>query len=227
MTSRETAAAARLRSGLEQLGLAGSDRAQVLLDYADAVLEANKRTNLVGTRDLDGLALLILDALAPLARRSLRGPVVDIGSGAGLPGVAAAIVFQHLHFVLLEPRAKRAAFLEATRAQIGLSNVTVRKLTAQRAAAGPLGASFGTALARAVATPATALALGLPLVRPGGTALMYLGRQARPTASELQIIKRLGGTLEEATAVSVPYLAAARHIWAVRKGAMAGRRVQL
>ena len=114
MRTGEAESAACLSSGLEELGLGGSDRAKVLLEYAGAVLEANKRTNLVGARDLDGLALLILDALAPLAHRSLEDPVVDIGSGAGLPGMVAAIVFPRRRFVLLEPRAKRAAFLEAT-----------------------------------------------------------------------------------------------------------------
>jgi 16S rRNA (guanine527-N7)-methyltransferase len=188
-----------------------------LLEFADLLLAENQRTNLTGARDLKGLVREhFLDSLAPLALLDLRPPIVDVGSGAGFPGIPAAIAHPDKEFVLLEPRAKRAAFLESAAKRLGLENVSVVKSSALGPGAAPVLGKAGTVLMRAVAEPGAALALGLPLLRPGGRLVMYEGRAARPSA-ELRKVAKRGGADIEPRAVRVPSLEAVRHAWIVRK----------
>jgi 16S rRNA (guanine527-N7)-methyltransferase len=97
--------------------------------------------------------------------------VVDIGSGAGLPGIPVAISRPDLSVYLVEPRARRAAFLELTVYTLKLSNVRV---VVSRAEKVDLAADF--CLARAVASPANAWRLAQRLLSPGGRLLLWAGR---------------------------------------------------
>lgn len=201
---------------MRELGIrVGEDVAGALERYASIVLAENKRTNLVGAKTPEQLVLHILDSLAPLVGLKLADPVVDLGSGAGLPGLVAAIVFPAHAYVLIEPRAKRAAFLERATRELGLARARVVRATAPKSASAALPGGAGTVLARAIAKPAAALALGLPLLRKRGRLIMYLGRQAQPSPGERAIMLRLGGRLVEAKRVYVPYLEAQRHAWIV------------
>ena len=125
----------RLIDGLRTLGFEHPARlAGRLAEFSGLLLEANTRTNLVGAKTLEGLvAPHLLDSLAPLAGLRLASPVVDVGSGGGMPGIPAALAFPASRFVLLEPRAKRVAFLKEAVAALGLSNVEVEQTSAQTA----------------------------------------------------------------------------------------------
>ncbi len=125
----------RLIDGLRTLGFEHPARlAGRLAEFSGLLLEANTRTNLVGAKTLEGLvAPHLLDSLAPLAGLRLASPVVDVGSGGGMPGIPAALAFPASRFVLLEPRAKRVAFLKEAVAALGLSNVEIEQTSAQTA----------------------------------------------------------------------------------------------
>jgi 16S rRNA (guanine527-N7)-methyltransferase len=209
----------RLESGLAQLGFAEpSDLAVRLAAFGRLLLEANRHTNLVGAKSLDDLVgAHLLDSLAPLAGMRLREPIVDLGSGAGLPGIPAALAWPGLYFVLLEPRAKRADFLRSAVAALGLDNVEVEKVSAETAGRGQWRDRAGTVLARALAKPEAALVLALPLLARGGRLAVYTGREAAPGEPELAAIGRLNARLVEARAVVVPYLDAQRHVWIIEK----------
>ncbi len=97
--------------------------------------------------------------------------VVDIGSGAGLPGIPVAISRPDLSVYLVEPRARRAAFLELTVDTLKLSNVRVVVSRAERV---DVAADF--CLARAVASPANTWRLAQRLLVPGGRLLLWAGR---------------------------------------------------
>ncbi len=213
------AARERLERGLEQLGFAEPQRlAGRLTEFSELLLAANRETNLVGAKSLDELVgPHLLDSLAPLAGQTLEGPVFDVGSGAGLPGIPAALAWPAQPFVLLEPRAKRAKFLAGAVEALRLQNAEVKQLSASSAAAAGLAKQAGTLLVRALAKPAVALAASLPLLAPGGRLFLYTGRQARPTDGEMRIIRDGGGWLVEARHVEVPYLDAQRHIWIVTR----------
>ena len=211
--------ARRLEAGLAALGIASAEAvAERLLDYAHLLLAANAKTNLVGAKSLRGLiAAHLLDSLAPLAGEVLAVPVVDLGSGAGLPGLPAAIAWPELDIVLLEPRAKRVQFLRGVVNELALPNVRVEEATAQSAARHGMARRPGTVLARALAAPARAIALALPLLRPGGRLFLYQGKTSAPDKAGLKRIAACGGRLLEARRVMVPYLDGQRHVWVVEK----------
>ncbi|MBV8222031.1 MAG: class I SAM-dependent methyltransferase, partial [Candidatus Eremiobacteraeota bacterium] len=96
-------AGARLELGLAHLGFAQPRHlAERLMAFGALLLEANRDTNLVGASAMEELvATHFLDSLAPLAGRWLQSPVIDVGSGAGLPGIPAALAFPSADVVLL------------------------------------------------------------------------------------------------------------------------------
>ena len=112
------------------------------------------------------------DALAGLPYLG-EGPVVDVGSGGGSPGVPLAAERPDLRFELLEATAKKCAFLRRWAAE--LPNVEVVCARAEEHAAGGGREAYGTALARALAPPAVAVEWCLPLVRSGGRLVLYAG----------------------------------------------------
>jgi 16S rRNA (guanine527-N7)-methyltransferase len=114
----------------------------------------------------------------PLLEGCPPGPIADIGSGAGLPGVPLAIATGR-YVRLVEPRKRRAAFLEECLRTLELPGEVV-VATAQEAAAEPLyNGAHAAALARALAPPADALRLIRPFVAPGGVAAVWLGASAK------------------------------------------------
>jgi 16S rRNA (guanine527-N7)-methyltransferase len=136
--------------------------------YAARLLEWNERINLSGARDIETLAREHLaDALVLVPHLPRSGRCIDVGSGAGLPGLVLAIARPDLSFQLLEPRQKRRAFLASVTRELEMTNVAI---SAERASshAENLGEVYDFAVARAVFPLAEWLALGVRLVRPGG-----------------------------------------------------------
>lgn len=139
----------------------------------------------------EGRRVLLDDALRalPLLGR-FPGSVVDVGSGGGTPGVPLAASLPDRAFTLLEAERRKCAFLERITAE--LVNVDV---IWGRAEEQPTD-SFGVALAKALAKPPVAAELCLPLVAPGGAAVLWLAESAdrRPVAT---VAERLGARLED------------------------------
>ncbi|HET9341708.1 MAG TPA: 16S rRNA (guanine(527)-N(7))-methyltransferase RsmG [Candidatus Eremiobacteraceae bacterium] len=209
-----TEAESNLRDGLKILGFVDELLPQRLLDFAGLVLGANAETNLVGASSIvDLIATHLLDSLAPLAGRSMSGQLIDIGSGAGFPAVPIAMAFASVSTTMLEPRAKRADFLTRIIGRLSLKDATARKVMAETAGRSDLRESADIVTVRAVAAPATALELAIPLLKRRGKVLLYVGRQQAPNEHELGIADLLGGALVEAKAVEVPYLQSVRHGW--------------
>jgi 16S rRNA (guanine527-N7)-methyltransferase len=135
--------------------------------------------------------VLLDDALRaiPLLER-FPGGVVDVGSGGGTPGIPLAASLPERPFTLLEAERRKCDFL--ARVTGDLDNVTVVWGRAEEQATD----SFGVALAKALAKPAVAVELCLPLVAPGGTALLWLGETA-DRAAVSAVADLLGGRLED------------------------------
>ena len=205
--------------GLSALGFEDSkalgDR---LVAFGSMLLEAGRTTSLVGARSMDELvAKHFLDSLAPLVGLELRSPVIDVGSGAGLPGIPAALAFPDERFVLLEPRKRRFEFLRAAIAGLGLRNVEAVQMTAETAARGDWRESAGAVLMRAIGPARVALELGVGLMARQGILALYRGRDERPAAADLRVARVLGAEFTESRPITVPYLDAERHLWVFRK----------
>jgi len=120
------------------------------------------------------------DALAALDLVT-GGPVVDVGSGGGSPGIPLAAARPELPFVLLEATAKKCAFLRRWAGE--LPNAEVVCARAEEHAAGQGRDAYATALARALAPPPVAVEWCLPLVRPGGRLVLYAGDEEPAAAA--------------------------------------------
>ncbi|HEX5470112.1 MAG TPA: RsmG family class I SAM-dependent methyltransferase [Gaiellaceae bacterium] len=149
---------------------------------------------LTGIRDPDEARRVLLEEARAADPHLGEGPVVDVGSGGGSPGIPLAVARPELRFVLLEASRRKCSFLETASAE--LPNVSVLCARAEEHAAGSGRDAYGTAVARALASPPVACEWCLPLVRPGGIALLFVG----PSADEgavARVASELGAELED------------------------------
>ena len=150
-------------------------------EYAALVRLWAPRLDLVSPSDLERFEERhIADSLrlAALLDELPEGPCIDVGSGAGLPGVPLAIARPARSWRLLEPRARRAAFLEEVVRSLDLTCEVVPLSAEQAAVEGRFRGVHALGAARALAPPAEALSLVAPLVRAGGVAALFVGARA-------------------------------------------------
>jgi 16S rRNA (guanine527-N7)-methyltransferase len=120
-----------------------------------------------------------------------RGELVDIGSGAGLPGIVLAMLRPSLHVVLLEPLLRRAVFLQECVSALDLPNATVVRARAEEKAAARISADVATA--RAVAPLDRLVGWAAGLLRPGGQLLAIKGQSAEAELEAAEpVLSRLG-----------------------------------
>jgi 16S rRNA (guanine527-N7)-methyltransferase len=137
--------------------------------------------------------LHLVDALraAPLLE---NGPVVDVGSGGGSPGIPLAAACPELRFDLLESVRKKCGFLARWAEEF--DNVSVVCARAEEHARGAGRDAYGTAVARALASPQVAVEWCLPLLRPGGRAVLFVGPSA-DAGAVAKVAPILAGELED------------------------------
>jgi 16S rRNA (guanine527-N7)-methyltransferase len=137
---------------------------------------------------------LLADALHGLELvRGAAGPIVDVGSGGGTPGIPLAVSLPDRHVTLLEAERRKCEFLRQFESE--LPNLTVVWGRAEEQPADV----FGVATAKALAQPPVAAELCLPLVRPGGIAVLWVGPSAEPDRVA-QAAAQLSATLEPSPA---------------------------
>jgi 16S rRNA (guanine527-N7)-methyltransferase len=150
-----------------------AEAAERLEGYEQLLLEKALPLGMIGREDRGQLRERhIVDSLRA---GPLLGPppvqVVDLGSGAGLPGIPLAIARPELTFCLAEFRRRRVAFIELAADTLRLTNVTVFARKAE-----DLTGPFDVCLSRAFAEPARAWSIAEPLLSPGGKLLFWAGR---------------------------------------------------
>ena len=99
--------------------------------YKETLFRWNKTHNLTGAKDESTLDLFIFDALYPLSFVKPSKTLLDIGTGAGFPGLILAMALPHVKVTLAEPLGKRASFLQYVKAMLKLDNVDVQRKKAQ------------------------------------------------------------------------------------------------
>jgi 16S rRNA (guanine527-N7)-methyltransferase len=140
--------------------------------YGAMLLEANRRTNLTGAKDVPALAVHLLDALTLV--NDIDGRLIDIGSGGGLPGIPLAIA-TGVEVVLVEAVTKKAAFLELALRELGLAGSVAAGRAEDLAHDPHCREQFAVATARAVASAPSVAELTVPFLRIGGLALLQRG----------------------------------------------------
>ena len=158
-----------LASGLQQLGLSVNPQAvEKLLQFSDLLLEKNKVMNLTAVTDpKEVVTRHFLDCAALASHIGSGKTVLDVGTGAGFPGIPLAILCPGTQFTLLDAQRKRIDFLKEVVEELSLSNVMPVHARAEEFAA-LHRASFDLAVSRAVADLRVLVELTLPMVKKGG-----------------------------------------------------------
>ncbi|MDI6817077.1 MAG: 16S rRNA (guanine(527)-N(7))-methyltransferase RsmG [Actinomycetota bacterium] len=217
-----------LLEGSAALGLVLDEgQTEALLAYLGEIAAWNQRFNLTSITDTREMVVKhLLDSIALFSRFELApgSSLVDIGAGAGLPGIPLKLIRPDLKLTLLESSAKKSAFLAHIIEFFDLENAIVANERAE-----DFGKSlenrniFSYAVSRAVADLAVLVEYALPLLRIGGRFFCY---KAKGVLGEVegakQALSLLGGRIDEVAEVVVPFLNAKRYLVAMTKVAPSG-----
>ena len=194
-----------LTAGLTALGL-DPDAAPALERYAGALLEKNKVMNLTAITQPDQVATLhLLDCAALLPLSPLAGKaVIDVGTGAGLPGMVLALLTPDARFTLLDSLGKRIDFLQEVCDDMGLTHVTCVHARAEEFA-GQHRERYDVAVSRAVAQLNVLCELTLPLVKVGGRFIAMKSTSSDQEIAEARsAVAQLGGEIAAVRDYDVP-----------------------
>lgn len=144
--------------------------------YVVELLKWNKAVRLIGPSDPEGAALQIVDSLLPFLYAEPSFPLLDIGSGAGLPAIPLAILWRGEEIVCVEPRSKRVSFIRHAARVLELGQVVAHCARAEELHHDQrLIGSFATVTARAVADVKTLLSLARPFLSQEGRVILGRG----------------------------------------------------
>ena len=207
-----------LNKGLTELGL---DTAAIpqLTEFARLLLEKNKVMNLTAITEPEAVATLhLLDCAFLLTLTDCGGKaIVDVGTGAGFPGMPMGILESQAQLTLLDSLGKRIDFLRETAQVLGLENIACVHARAEEFAAAHRE-KFDIATSRAVAALPVLSELALPLVKPGG---LFLAMKSVESNEEIDsargAIGQLGGKIEEIRDYTVPCTEVRHRVVLIRK----------
>jgi len=192
--------------------------------YAQELSAWNSHTNLTAISDPEGIRVRhFLDSLSVVQAIPLQPGLfaIDIGTGAGFPGLPLAIAFPEIKVTLLDSTGKKVKFLDHVVATLGLSNV--RTVHARAEEAGHIShhrAHYGLVLARAVARLPGLVEYMLPLAKVGGYCVAMKGETAQTEADDSKhALSVLGGRLNQVQAVTLPEVEQTHYLITIEKTA--------
>ncbi|HET6655185.1 MAG TPA: 16S rRNA (guanine(527)-N(7))-methyltransferase RsmG [Gammaproteobacteria bacterium] len=203
----------RLQAGAAALGVTlDAAHCERLLAYLTLLDKWNQAYNLTAVRERTAMVdYHLLDSLSALP--SLHGTrVLDVGSGAGLPGIPLAIVCPERQFVLLDGNGKKTRFCVQAAGELALANITVERARVEDYRPGQ---PFDTVISRAFADIGRFAAAAGPLVAPGGRLVAMKGRLPEREIKGLPA----GFRVNAIKPVEVPGVNAERHIVEIERDA--------
>ncbi len=213
-----------LRDGAQQFNLALTEaQLNAFARYSQELIAWNQRVNLTSIVEPSEIVVKhFLDSLSVyqvLPGLPLSLSLVDVGSGAGFPGLPLKIALPELRLTLLESTGKKTAFLQHLIQVLNLTGVTILTARAEEAGRQPAQRErYDVAVARAVAPLPVLAEYTLPLVKRGGLVIVQKGQhpadELKAAANALGI---LGGKISQVLPVAVPGLEAERHLVVIQK----------
>ena len=195
-----------LQRGIDDLGTTlTQSQTQTLLSYLTELDEWNRAFNLTAIRDLEQMVIRhLLDSL-PIVEHVVGERVLDIGSGAGLPGIPLAIAKPEMTVALLDGNGKKTRFLTHVKRHLGLHNVEVHHERIENHRPNP---PYDTITARAFASTDTLLSMSRPLIHRNSRVLAMTGK----LDSGDNLPDHLPFVLAQCHVIDVPMLDESRHI---------------
>ncbi len=199
-----------ITNGIDMLGLnIDAATADKLIKYYEILIERNKSVNLTRITASDEVVTKhFLDSLTPLLTERVGKTVIDVGTGAGFPGLVLKSAMPDMRLTLLDSLNKRISFLKDAANAMGITeNITFIHSRAEDAGQSPEHREmYDTAVSRAVANMRTLSEWCLPLVKCGGYFLALKGPLAEAELEDATpAIEALGGRVSGVLSVDIPY----------------------
>jgi len=193
-----------------------------LITYEKELLEWNQKFNLTAIRDTESIRTKhFLDSFSCVLAWKASPPnhLIDVGTGAGFPGLPLKILYPNLKLTLVESVGKKAMFCQHIVSVLGLEHVDVIQVRAEDIGQNPKHREkYDWAIARAVASLNVLSEYLIPLLKIGGTMLAQKGESGPAEAqSAEEAMKLLGGKLRQLTLVNLPGVADDRYLVLVDK----------
>ena len=212
----------QLADGLKELGFEITpEQTTSLIAYLEALDVTNRSFNLTRIPRTDYVTLHLLDSLTALLALPKDGPlkIIDVGTGAGFPGVPLAALLPNSRVTLLDSTLKKVKFVEFTAHECGIKNCVGVHSRAETLATMPQHRDgYDVVVSRAVAAFPKLMEWLLPLAKVGGivVAMKGSGYEQEVEGSD-PLLKRLGGKIERVITTPLPGTDITRHLVIVRK----------
>lgn len=210
-----------LASGCSEFNVSLDDKIDIFIKYKDLLLDWNNRINLTSiTKEDEIIVKHFIDSIGVLKFVDLTNKkIIDIGTGAGFPGIPLKIVNNSIDMTLLDSLNKRILFLKELVKELNLKNIQIIHGRAEDYGQNPkFREKYDICISRAVATLSVLSEYCLPFVKIGGHFISLKGPNIEQEIKEAEkAISVLGGKIEKIENFNLPYLKEQRNIIFIKK----------